>query len=1058
MRKRPVIILLSVLIGAALGFAQPKAKAGSRPAATAPQFDQSLIQGMKWRLVGPFRGGRVLAVEGVSDDPSVYYMGAAAGGVWKTTDGGNYWEPLFDRQSVSSIGAIAVAPSNPHVIYVGTGEACIRGDISYGDGVYKSTDGGRIWKNIGLRDTRHIGAVIVDPRNPDVVFVAALGHAYGPNEERGIFRSTDGGATWTKVLYKDEKTGGIDIVFDPKNSGILYASLWQVYRTPYSLSSGGPGSGLYKSVDGGTTWRRLEGHGLPEGILGRIGVSVSGADSDRVYAMIEAKESGLYRSDDGGGTWTKASDDGRIRQRPWYYCHVFADPVSVDTVYVLNTGLLRSDDGGKTFSLVPAPHGDHHALWIDPADPRRMINGNDGGATVTTDGGKTWTTLENQPTAQFYHVTTDNRFPYYIYGAQQDNTSLAIASRDDEGAIGRQDWYAVGGGECGYIAPDPRDADIVYAGNEGLLTRFDKRTGQARDISVWPLDVSGHGAEDLEYRFQWTSPMFLSPHDPDVIYTAMQKVFKSTDHGASWQAISGDLTRNDKSKQKPSGGPLTKDITSVEYYDTVFALAESPLKKGMLWAGTDDGLVQLTLDDGGTWSDVTPRQLPEWSMISIVEPSPHQVGSAYIAVDRHKLDDFKPYIYKTKDSGKSWQLITNGIPAEAYVHAVREDPVREGLLYAGTEIGVFFSLDDGDHWAPLQLNLPTSPIHDLVLKGNDLVVATHGRSFWVLDDVTPLRQMDVNQGSAEMILYTPEPAYRLHFPMQWIGRRPLGENPPAGAIIDYYFKTAPKGEVTLQILDAEGRPVRTLSSVEKKEFEQPPEWPEQFREKKTIPASAGLQRCVWDLRYDDPVQVPGAFYSGTGPRGSLALPGKYQVRLTAEGKTQSATLEVVEDPRVRVASGDLEKQFELSRDVSREIDRLHVAVNQIRDLKSQLKPLRARFEADPKLKTLLDADNELETKLARVEDELIQVHMKASELNLAFPNMLNEEFDSFAASVESDDAAPTAQQLEVFKMLSARLDEQLKAFDGILGTDLPAFEELAKRSNITLLYVPKGRR
>jgi photosystem II stability/assembly factor-like uncharacterized protein len=1060
MKIKHELIILTIILSAAIGLAQTKtrpAKPGLKPETASAPFDQNFIRGMKWRLVGPFRGGRVLAVEGLADEPNVYYMGAVAGGVWRTTDGGHRWEPLFDHQPVSSIGSIAVAPSNHDIIYVGTGEACIRGDISYGDGVYRSTDRGRTWKNIGLRDTRHIGAVIVDPKDPDLVFVAALGHAYGPNPERGIFRSTDGGATWTKVLYKDEKTGGIDVVFDPNNSSILFASLWEASRTPYSLTSGGPGSGLYKSTDAGTSWKRIEGNGFPEGLLGRIGVSVSAADSNRVYAMVEARNSGLYRSDDGGESWTLAGDDGRIRQRPFYYCHVFADPKSADTVYVLNTGLLRSNDGGKTFALVPAPHGDHHALWLDPADPLRMINGNDGGATITTDGGRNWTTMENQPTAQFYHVTTDNRFPYYIYGAQQDNSSLAIASMDDEGEIGRQDWYAVGGGECGYIAPDPRDANIVYAGSEGVLTRFDKRSEQARDISVWPLDVSGHGAEDLTYRFQWTSPMFLSPHDPDVIYIAGERVFKSVDHGSSWTAISGDLTRNDKSRQKPSGGPLTKDITSVEYYDTVFALAESPLKQGQLWAGTDDGLVQLTLDDGRTWSNVTPAQLAEWSMISIIEPSRYDAGAAYIAVDRHKLDDYKPYIYKTKDYGKTWSLIAGGIPDGAYVHAVREDSGRPGLLFAGTEVGVFFSLDDGGRWSPLQLNLPTAPVHDLVVKANDLVVATHGRSFWVLDDITPLRQIDAKTAGAEMVLFAPQPAYRLHYSEERDTRRPVGENPPPGAVIDYYFKVAPKGEVTLQVFDEAGRLVRSLSSVEKKEFEQPPEWPGQVKELKTIPASAGLQRYVWNLRYDGPVKVPGAFYSGSGPRGPLAPPGRYRLQLTAEGRTQSATLELLRDPRVPPAAGDLAKQFELSSDVCRQVSRLHEAVNRIRDLKSQLRALAKRLEADPKLTPLGTAAADLDRKLSLVEEDLIQVNMTASEANLAFPNKLNEQFDSFASSVESADAAPTQQQYEVFKMLSARLDERLKTLDGILAADLPAFEETARRLNVPLLFVPPAR-
>jgi photosystem II stability/assembly factor-like uncharacterized protein len=984
-------------------------------------------------------------------------MGGVAGGVWKTTDGGANWAPIFDGETIASIGSIAVAPSNHNILYVGTGEACIRGNISYGDGVYKSSDGGRTWRNIGLRDTRHIGAVIVDPQNPDIVLVAALGHAYGPNPERGIFRSGDGGKTWTKVLYENDRTGGISVIFDPGNSSILYASLWEVYRTPYSLSSGGPGSGLYKSTDGGLTWKRLEGNGMPEGILGRIGISVSAADPDRVYALIEAREGGLYRSDDGGKSWTRVSEDGRIRQRAWYFTHVFADPLSLDTVYVLNTGLLKSTDGGKSFNLLPAPHGDHHGLWIDPTNSARMINGNDGGATVTLDGGKTWSTLENQPTAQFYHVVTDNRFPYHIYGAQQDNTTIAIASMDDDGVIGPQDWYEVGGGESGYIAPDPRDPNIVYAGAEGVLTRFDKRSDQARDISVWPLDVSGHGAEDLKHRFNWTSPMFVSPHDADTIYTAAERVFKSTDHGSSWKEISGDLTRNDKSRQKPSGGPLTKDITSVEYYDTIFTLAESPVKKGMLWAGTDDGLVQVTTDDGRSWSNVTPSQLPEWSMISIIDPSPHDPAGAAIAVDRHKLDDYRPYIYKTRDSGKSWSLITEGIPSGAYVHAVREDPVRKGLLYAGTERGVFFSLDDGAHWQPLQLNLPAAPIHDLVVKNNDLVAATHGRSFWVLDDITPLRQIDQSSAGAEALLFKPQPAYRLHYPDEVDRRRPVGDNPPPGAIIDYYFKTAPKGEVTLQVLDGRGQVVRTLSSREKREEEQPPEWPDQVKEVKTIPASAGLNRYAWNLRYDDPVKVPGAFYSGLGPRGRLALPGKYEVRLTAEGRTQSVPLELLPDPRVQVAAGDLAKQFELASRVQQDISRLHDAINRIRDLKSQIQALHGRYESDAHLKPVLAAADELVRKLSPIEEELIQVNMKGSEANLAFPNMLNEYFDAFASSVESADAAPTQQQYDVYRMLNGRLETQLARLDQVLSSDLPAFAALAKKHDAPLLYVPKPK-
>ncbi|HYK88124.1 MAG TPA: glycosyl hydrolase, partial [Acidobacteriota bacterium] len=671
------------------------------------------------------------------------------------------------------------------------------------------------------------------------------------------------------------------------------------------------------------------------------------------------------------------------------------------------------------------------------------------------DGGKTWTTLENQPTAQFYHVTTDSRFPYYIYGAQQDNTTVAIASMDDEGVIGRQDWYSVGGGECGYIAVDPRDSNIVYAGAEGTLTRFDKSTEQARDISVWPLDVSGHGAEDLKYRFQWTSPTILSPHNPDVLYTAAQMVFESTDHGSSWKAISGDLTRNDKSRQKPSGGPLTRDITSVEYYDTVFALAESPVKRGMLWAGTDDGLIYLTQDGGQNWTKVTPKQLPEWSMISIIEPSPHDAGSAYIAVDRHKLDDYRPYIYKTGDYGRSWLPITGGIPESTYVHAVREDPKRKGLLFAGTEIGVFFSLDNGEQWQPLQLNLPAAPVHDLAVKNNDLVVATHGRSFWVLDDITPLRQIDEKTIREGMVLFAPQQAVRLHYPDEIDRRRPVGDNPPSGAIIDYCLGTPPKGEVTIQILDSRGKAVRTLSSVEKKEEEQPPEWPDQIREIRTIPAAGGMNRCIWNLRYDDPVKVPGAFYSGVGPRGPLVPPGMYEIRLTADGQTRSASLEVIADPRTKCAPGDLEKQFALALQVYQSVNADHEAVNRIRDLKSQIEDLHNRFQGETKLKPVLEAAEALERKLTPVEEELIQVNMKGSEANLAFPNKLNEELDSFAMSVESADAVPTQQQYEVYKLLSEQLSGQIRRLDAILKHDLPAFSDIVKRYNAPLLYLPQ---
>jgi photosystem II stability/assembly factor-like uncharacterized protein len=1025
-------------------------------------YDQKLFGAMHWRNIGPFRGGRVLAVTGIPGDPETYYFGAVAGGVFKSTDGGVSWKPIFDHESTSSIGAIAVAESDPNVIYVGTGEACIRGNMSYGDGVYKSADGGKTWKSVGLRDTEHIGAIIIDPRDPNTVLVAALGHAYGPNTERGIFRTHDGGKTWDKVLYKDDHTGGIDVVFDPNNSNIVFAALWQVMRTPWSLDSGGPGSGLYKSSDGGTTWKHLEGNGLPDGIMGRIGVSVSGGDSNRVYALIESKKGGIYRSEDGGDHWILVNDDERYRQRAWYFTHIFADPRSADTLYVLNTGLFRSTDGGKTFALLPAPHGDHHGLWIDPKDPQRIMNSNDGGVTISVDGGKTWTRQNNQPTAQFYHVIADNRFPYYLYGSQQDNSSVAIASRDtDEWVITDKDWYDVGGGESGYIAPDPRDYNIVYAGDNGaVLTRFDKRTEQAQDVSPWPLDTSGNGAANLEHRFQWTYPIVISPNDPNEIYAGAEVIFKSTDQGHSWQVISPDLTRNDKSKQQPSGGPITLDITSVEYYDTVFTIAESPKQKDLIWAGTDDGLIQLTQDGGKHWSNVTPsnRILPDWSLISLIEASPHDAGTAYVAVDRHKNDDLRPYIYKTADFGKTWTKIANGIPDGAYVHAVRQDPVNKNLLYAGTELGVYVSFDDGGHWQPLQLNLPTTPIDDLIVKENDLAVATNGRSFWILDDLSPLRELTPEMANQDVILYKPSPVYRMNFPEAVDKRRPVGENPPNGVLVRYYLKTAPKGEITLDILDSAGKPVRHYSSKPANKFEQPPEWPDLEAPPELLPTNAGMNRFPWNLRYDSPTEIPGAFYAGNGPEGPIVLPGTYTLKLTVDGKSYTAPAEVKLDPRVHTSADDLQKQMELEMKVRDDIEALHVAVNQIRGVRSQLDTVKKRFEEQgDRGKAMVAAIDDLNRKMDPVEQALIQVQRKSSEGNLWFPNMLNEQYDTFRAFIENADAAPTQSELSVFNGLHNRLETQLTSWKQIASTDVPAMNERVRKESISLVEVPSGK-
>ncbi|HYL01099.1 MAG TPA: hypothetical protein VEU78_07885 [Steroidobacteraceae bacterium] len=1017
--------------------------------AAADPVDPALFGTLKWRSIGPYRGGRALAVAGIPGNPNTFYFGAVAGGIWKSDDAGATWAPLTDGTPISSVGALAIAPSDHKVIYVGTGEAAPRGDMTYGDGVYKSVDGGKTWSHIGLADSRQIGALIVDPRSADTVLVAALGHAFGPNTERGVYRTTDGGKSWTRVLYRDAETGAIDVTFDPHEPSIVYAALWQARRQPWNFSSGGPGSGLYRSTDGGLTWTRLQGHGLPEGILGRIHVSVSPADSKRVYAMIEAHAGGLYRSDDGGVHWARVSDDGRLTQRAWYFSTVVADPRQADTVYAANTGLFRSTDGGKTFELLPARHGDHHGLWIDPGDPDRMIESSDGGASISFDRGKTWTTQANQPTAQFYHVAVDHRFPYYLYGAQQDNSSIGIASMDDAGAIVQRDWYDVAGGECGFVIPDPRDPEITYGSSENFIGRLDRHNMQEQLIPVWPVDASGHAARDLEHRFNWTSPLIMSPFDPDTLYYGMERLYRTTNRGASWTAISPDLTRNDKSKQQASGGPITKDITSVEYYDTIFAIAESPLSRGMIWVGTDDGLIHLTRDGGGSWSNVTPPGMPAWSTVSMIEASRYDADTAYVAVDRHKLDDIRPYVFVTRDGGRSWGRLDAGIAEGSFVHAVREDSVKRELLYAATETGVFVSFDAGQHWQSLQLNLPRSPVHDLVVSGNDLAVATHGRSFWILDDVTPLRQAGAAVASQGAHLYAPQTGYRLYYPDAVDRRPPSGENPPAGVLIDYYLAAEPAGPVTLEIVDASGSVVRHLSSVKAKGTEQPPEWPDLIQPTDTLPALKGMNRFVWDLRYDDPVQIPDAFYAGVPPRGPIVLPGAYTLRLGYGGETRTAPLTVAADPRDRGAAlAGLRQKFDLAMEVYRDQDALHRAVNEIRALRTHVAALSAGAAGKPRDAALGGEAAALSAAASKIEGVLMQVNIKGSEANLNFPGMLNEQIYSFSQLLDDADTAPNQQETETYAGMHARLAAQLADWSALQTGQVAAFCAHARAAGV----------
>ena len=1071
-----------------------------------PEVPKSPFEGMKYRLVGPFRGGRVLAVAGVPGQDDTYYFGAVAGGMWKTTDGGLNWHPLWDKfsEASASVGAIAIAPSDANVIYVGTGEACIRGNIVMGNGVYRSTDAGKTWKFSGLRDTYSIGRMIVHPKDANTVYVAALGHPFGPNTTRGVFRSRDGGKTWQRVLYVDDKTGAIDIQFDQTNPNILFAGMWQAVRKPWTMESGGPGSGLYRSADGGDTWTKLSGKGLPEGTIGRIGVATT-PNPNRIYALIEAEKGGLFRSDDAGEKWELVNDERRYRQRAWYYTHVFADPKNPDVVYILNTGTYRSIDGGKTFTPIRTPHGDNHGFWIDPNNPKRLINGNDGGATISTDGGGSWTTLYNQPTAQFYHISADNRFPYWLYGAQQDNSTVAIASASASGGIDQSDYHEVGGGESGYVAPDPTDPEIVYAGSYGGdISRYDHHTEQTQAINPWPRNPIGWGMADLKHRFQWTEPIVFSPHDPHTLYYAGEVLFKTIDQGMSWTIISPDLTRNDKSKQQASGGPITKDNTGVEVYDTIFSVVESPAQKDLIWAGSDDGLIHITKNGGQNWDDVTPKSMPEWGTVSMIEASSTDAGTAYVAVERHKMDDFTPYIFKTADFGKSWTTLVNGIPKDDYVHAVRIDPKRKGLLYAGTERGVYVSFDDGANWQPLQLNLPMAPINDLIVKGNDLAVATHGRSFWVLDDLSPVRQWNEGIKTNDVHLFTPAEANHTTFSGSFFGPSgAAGQNPPAGGTIYYYLKTEikkpeekkddkkkedageQKGETTttrvaadapvrgaaspdsnlsgeqktesrikIEVLDASAKVIRTYPAKNPPT----PEADEGFGSKKPeeLPTEAGINRFVWDLRYEGAPRIPNSPLWGGSTDGPLALPGDYQVRLTVDGKSQTQPFKVIPDPRLKIGAEDLKKQFELMQQILGKVTEVHDAVRQMRDIRLQMTALdkRLKEEKDANAKTVADAGKELDKKMTTVEEALIQTKSKSGQDVLNYPIRLNNLLVALGGVVSSADAAPTRQDYEMYDELSKQADEQLAKWKEIVKIDLAAYNKLAQEKAIPAIGLP----
>jgi photosystem II stability/assembly factor-like uncharacterized protein len=1090
------ITLLLALGGAAQ--AQAQRASSSKPAA-APALSPTTFEGMKWREVGPARGGRSAAVAGLPGDRSTYYFGSVGGGVWKTGDGGRTWKNVSDGFFGGSIGAVAVSEWDPNVVYVGGGEKTVRGNVSHGEGMWKSTDAGKTWKHIGLADSRHIPRVRIHPKEPDLAYAAVLGHLFGPNEMRGVYRTKDGGAHWQRVLYINDKVGAVDLAMDPRNPRVLYASTWNVRRTPYSLESGGPGSGLWKSTDGGDTWAELSRNpGFPKGTLGIIGVTVSPTNPENVYAIVEAGEGGVFRSRDGGKTWTKTNDDRSLRQRAWYYTRIYADPKDEDVVYVLNVQFHRSKDGGKTFTTLRTPHGDNHDLWIDPNDPLRMIESNDGGANVSTDGGQTWTPQSNQPTAQIYRVSTDNDFPYRILGAQQDNSAVRISSRGWQ-------FDVTAGGESGYIVADPRNPDVIYGGSYGgYLTRLDHDTGQERNINAWPNDPMGGGAAEAQYRFQWNFPILFSPHDPKTLYAAANVLFRTGNEGQSWEIVSPDLTRNDKSKLGSSGGPITQDNTSVEYYGTIFAVAESPLEAGVIWAGSDDGLIHVTRDGGKTWKNVTPKGMPEWIMINAIDASPHDKGGAYVAATMYKSDDFRPYLYKTSDYGATWTRIDSGIDPMHFTRVVRADPGRKGLLYAGTERGMYVSFDDGARWQPLQLNLPIVPVTDLTIKESDLIAATQGRGFWVLDDLTPLREVAAQRRIADAAVhfFPPRPAYRQYDLGGGFG--PEGDgNTLGGVALTYYLKQGLTAEqakqAKLEILTEDGKVIQTfkakaaekgkekeLAAKEMAEEEekprtaaaepgkesptpgeersgdkgtepQPEEEDEDEKDRPKIPGEAGLNRFVWDMGWPAARRFPGLILWNNELVAPKAVPGTYRARLTVNGEVLTQPFEIRKDPRVSSTQEDLEAQHRFLMEIRDKLDETHDAIRRIREVRTQLGALRKRLGKDEAQKPVVDAAKDLDKKMTAVEEALYQTKNRSRQDPLNFPIRLNDKLNGVAQAASQGDYRPTEQQVRVKNELTAAIDAQLATLRQIWETDMVRLNELAREKGVAAVTLPTAR-
>jgi photosystem II stability/assembly factor-like uncharacterized protein len=1051
MRRSPAPLL--VLAAIALTVAITPATAQSRSGPGTAAEDSARFNGLSWRSVGPWRGGRATTVAGVPGKPMVYYMGATGGGVWKTEDAGITWRPIGDGQfKMGSIGAIAVAPDDDNVIYVGTGEAPVRGvSSSYGDGMYKSTDAGRTWSRIGLTESRTISRVIVHPRNNDIVYVAAQGSRWGRSAERGVYRSMDGGRSWKLLLASpDSLTGPSDLAMDPSNPRILYAAMWSTQRTPWEVRSGGPTSGIWKTMDGGDTWTRLE-TGLPK-LMGKIGVAVSRTNPDRVWAIVEADQGGLYRSDDQGKSWTLVNGGRILQARSWYYMRVTADPRNADVVYVINSPLLKSIDAGKSFTELPDPHGDNHDLWINPDNAANLIKADDGGAAVSFTGGTTWSPITNQATAQFYRVMTDDRFPYWLYAGQQDNSTVSIPSATDGGGIPLEDMVIVGGGESAHIALDPANPRYVYGtGYHGQLDEYDATNRFIRDVRPYPTVGLAEPSDKMKYRFNWSTPIITSPHDRQTLYYGGNVLFRSSDRGQSWTVVSPDLTRNDKSRQGWGGEPITNEGAGGEVYGTIYYIAESPSETGVIWVGTDDGLVQLTRDGGATWNNVTPKDLPE-SLINMVEVSPHDRATAYIAVDRHKWNDNAPMVYKTTDYGKSWSKIVTGLRDGEPVRVVREDPTRKDLLYAGTETGTYLSFDGGNHWQPFQRNLPAVPVTDIRVVRKDLVISTEGRAFWIMDDVSPLYEMADSMEKAPLYLVTPRPAYRTT--LGGGGEQPgQGTNPPNGAIIQYRLAKASDSlsALTLEVLDGHGAVIRKFTSAAP-----PKDAPASAVRSPRLPAAAGLNRFVWDLRREGIAGVPGTL-SGPSP-GSRVVPGAYTVRVTLGSERRERPLEVLPDPRAVTSAEAFRGQQEMLDKVSARLDDVQGAARKLRAAREQVEGLLTRIREQAAADTLTKAGKALVAKIDSLEGLLVNVKNKTFQDVVNYPPGLNAQFQALAQSIDGTDAPVTGGVRARFADLEAEWAGLKGRVDGVLGAELDRFNALVRDKGIPAVVVPEGPR